>query len=120
MYIALLGNKIAAAMILNSKSAEGYEKINWGIAAEKNEVTIIHALGVMPDFTGKGFAKEMVREAIRISLSENKKALRLDVLSGNIPALRLYESLDFSLMGRIKLFYEDTGKCDFDLFEYVL
>ena len=45
------------------------------------------------------------------------KAIRLDVLKGNAPAERLYTSLGFVYVDTLKLFYEDTGRVDFELYE---
>lgn len=53
-------------------------------------------------------------------MSQNIKAIRLDVLGGNIPASKLYESMGFKYIETLKLFYEDTGLTDFLLYELVL
>ena len=46
------------------------------------------------------------------------KAVRLDVLKGNVPAERLYKGMGFHYVSTVKLFYEDTGRVDFELYEY--
>ena len=48
------------------------------------------------------------------------KAVRLDVLEGNVPAERLYSGLGFSCVGMVPMFYEDTGWKNFKAYEYVL
>ena len=45
------------------------------------------------------------------------KAVRLDVLKGNVPAERLYKDMGFRYVDTLQLFYEDTGRVDFDLYE---
>lgn len=120
MYIALSENQIIGAMILNSKVTDGYGKVSWGIETQPDEIAVIHALGVSPSFQHRSVAQKMVLKAIKISRESGKKAMRLDVLCDNIPALRLYKKLGFEFRERIKLFYEDTGECDFDIFEYIL
>ena len=84
------------------------------------EFSVIHALGVLPSHHGRGFARELVAAAKEIARSRGHRALRLDVLNGNIPAVRLYESEGFRFVSRVKLFYEDTGLTDFLLYEYAL
>ena len=74
-------------------------------------------LGVHSDFAGQGLAKEMVRFAIGTAKTAGMKAIRLDVLKGNVPAERLYEDLGFIYVDTLKLFYEDTGRVDFELYE---
>ena len=76
-------------MVLNHACNESYKNCRWQIAADDSEILVIHALGVHPDFQGKGFAKAMVRKAIAIAEETGMKAIRLDVLAGNIPAEKL-------------------------------
>lgn len=37
------------------------------------------------------------------------RALRLDVLGGNVPAERLYTGQGFARRGTVRMFYDDTG-----------
>lgn len=120
LVIGLSEGKIVAAMVLNHESAEGYDQALWNTDAGSEEVTVVHALGILPSHQGRGFAGDMVTEAIRIAKTEGQKAIRLDVLSSNIPARRLYQKMGFIHVGTVKLFYEDTGLTDFLLYEYVL
>lgn len=120
MYLGFDGGEPAAAMAINGDGAEGYDGAPWRVPAARGEFSVVHALGVHPAFQGRGFARELVRRAIAESRARGMKALRLDVLSGNVPALRLYESEGFRCVETIKLFYEDTGLTDFMLYEYAL
>ena len=106
LYLGLLGGDIAAAMAINGEGAEGYAGAPWGVRAADGEFSVIHALGVLP-------SKDVARGL-------GHKALRLDVLNGNLPAVRLYESEGFRFVSRVELFYEDTGLTDFLLYEYAL
>ncbi len=110
----------AAAMILNHETNEGYAGTQWGIEAEAEQIMVIHALGVLPALQGKGLAKQMVDFAIQIAEKERMKAIRLDVLDGNLPARKLYESKGFIYRRTARMFYEDTGWTDFHLFELIL
>jgi len=118
--IALLDNAIAGAMVINHRCTPGYEAISWGVQAAAEEVSVIHALGVSPAHQGQGLARQMVREAIRLAEGRGQKAIRLDVLAGNLPAQKLYTGAGFQYRDTIKLFYEDTGLTDFLLYELVL
>lgn len=110
----------AAAMIVNRQSNEGYQKAAWGVDAAEGEATVIHALGVLPGYSGRGFAKAMVRHAMELAAAQRQKALRLDVLAGNLPAEKLYAGLGFQYRDTVTMFYEDTGWTEFLLFEYPL
>lgn len=111
---------LAGAMVLNRSCTPGYETVPWTVEAEPGEVSVIHALGVMPAFQGKGVAKALVREAVRLAKEAGQKALRLDVLHGNLPAQRLYASAGFQYRGTVQLFYEDTGLTNYLLYELAL
>ena len=111
---------IAAAMIVNDRSNEGYRQAQWPTPAGDGETAVIHALGVMPHRGGRGLGKEMVRYAIGLAKQQGKKVVRLDVLNGNLPAERLYMGLGFQYVQTVSMFYEDTGWTDFLLYEYPL
>ena len=120
LYVLLSESNHMASMILNHKCTDGYEKIHWNITATPQEITVVHALGVLPDYQGQGIAKLMVQEAIRTAKENGQKAVRLDVLSTNIPAQKLYSDMGFNYMDTIQLFYEDTGSTNYLLYEYTL
>ena len=118
LYYGMENGRIAASMVLNQKYNEEYNNASWKVDAAPDEILVIHLLGVHRDFTRQGFAKEMVRYAIALAQSTGMKAIRLDVLKGNLPAEKLYESLSFEYITTLPLFYEDTGWTEFELFEY--
>ncbi len=118
LFIGIYNGEFVAAMVMNHDYTEGYEKVNWNVSAQKEEVTVIHILGILPSFQGQGFAKMMVEKAIKVARQARQKVIRLDVLGCNIPAQKLYEKMGFKYIDTIKLFYEDTGLTDFLLYEY--
>ena len=120
LFIDEEAGRIAAAMRVNHDVTEGYEKVTWAVQAAKEEVTVIHMLGVSRAAQGKGIARKMVQHVIDSARNAGQKAIRLDVLLGNLPANRLYESLGFAYREKVTLFYEDTGITDFELYELVL
>lgn len=120
LYLLMEDGQIAAAMVLNQECNDGYEGIRWRTAADASEVMLIHALGVHPDHAGKGYAKALVREAVRLAEERGMKAIRLDVLEGNIPAERLYTGLGFQYTVTSRMYYEDTGWTNFRLYEYAV
>lgn len=119
LHIGLLKKEIAAAMVLDHRCNEEYKKCNWQINAEDSEITMIHVLGVHPRFGGQGLAKQMVSKALDIAGNSGQKAVRLDVLGGNLPAEKLYPAMGFKYMDTVKMYVEDTGWTDFKLYEYV-
>ena len=120
LYIAEEDGMIVGAMVLNHQSNEEYGKFDWPTKADEEEVTVIHALGILPSMRGKGYAKQMVRFAIDLARNDHQKVIRLDVLKGNIGAKKLYSGLGFRYLHTLPMFYEDTGWTDFELYEYPL
>lgn len=120
LFIGLQGDKIVSAMIVNTEGNESYASGKWLTDCASGEYMVIHALGVIPSYTRKGYAKEMVLYAIRYARETEMKSIRLDVLSGNVSAEKLYVSVGFEETDRIQMYYEDTGWTEFILYEYEL
>lgn len=120
LWVCEADGKYAASMIVNSENNEEYSLVEWPCDAKGDEVFVIHALGVMPEYHGKGVSGKMVQHAISLAKAENKKAMRLDVLAGNLPAERLYPKHGFELIATIEMFYEDTGLTLYKLYELAL
>lgn len=120
LYIGELDGQMVCSMIMNHDSNEGYQRFDWPTLAMPDEITVIHALGVHPNFAGKGYAGDMVRKAISAARDNNQRVIRLDVLRGNLPAEKLYEKHGFIKCATIQMFYEDTGWTDYELYELAL
>lgn len=120
LYIVTESDVIVAAMVFNHNYNESYKQCRWQTDADDSEVMVIHALGVHPYFLGKGHAKTLVKKAISIARDRGMKAIRLDVLEGNIPAENLYSGFGFKYMAKLQMYYEDTGWMNFKLYELVI
>ena len=120
LFVMRSSGDIIAAMVVNHECNEGYAGVSWSSEASGDEVAMIHALGVMPRFSGRGLAREMARYAISLAKDSGARAVRLDVLKGNLPAEKAYLGAGFRRVGELRMFYEDTGWTDFALFEYLL
>lgn len=117
LYMGCLGDSIASAMVLNHRGNREYRDIQWTEDLNDSQFFVIHALGVHPDFTGKGVGRSMVEEAVRIAAGSGARAVRLDVLDTNEPAKKLYCRCGFEYRGTAKLYYENTGWRNFDMYE---
>lgn len=120
LYLLLEGDAILGALVMNHQCTDGYQQVAWGIDAAPEQVSVIHALGTMPTHQGRGLGKRLVQEAIDTARRCGQAAIRLDVLGGNVPAMKLYESMGFVYKQTLQLFYEDTGLTDFLLYELIL
>ena len=120
MFVDILNNEIIAAMVINHECNESYQKIQWKNNYQTDEVMVIHILGVLPTHGNQGLGKDLVRQAIHYAKSHQQKAVRLDVLEGNIPAEKLYTSMGFQYYETISMYYEDTGWTNYEIYEYEL
>lgn len=119
LFIQLENGDIIGCMVINHYG-NGYDTVKWAVNAQTNEVDIIHALGVKVAQQGHSYASELVKKAIEMARTNNRKAIRLDVLEPNLPAHELYKKHGFQLREVKDLYYEDTGWTKFMLYELVL
>lgn len=120
-FIGIEDDKIIAGMIGNHSCDAGYRKVNWQVGALQEEVTVLHALRVLPEYEGRGFAKQMIRFLLEEAKKSGQKAVRLDVLEGYEAPLKMYMGFGFIHIDTIEIFYEDIGKrMRFKLLEKVL
>ena len=120
LFLAEEDGKLIGAMVVNHAFNEEYRSVNWPTEAEDSEITVIHALAVLPSCRKKGVAKQMVREVIQMAGENGQKVIRLDVLRGNKNAEKLYAGLGFQYLHTLPMYYEDTGRTEFELYEYPL
>ena len=120
LYVLDHDGGFAACVILNGICNNGYDGVEWGLDCADRDVLIPHALCVHPALQGRGYGSYVVEEIIDIAVSYGKKTVRLDVLSGNAAAERLYLGCGFRLVETKDMYYEDTGFTEFGLFELIL
>ncbi|MGP9744719.1 GNAT family N-acetyltransferase [Brachybacterium sp. AOP29-B2-41] len=111
---------IAGVAVLNHDAAEQYADATWAIDATPDEVLVVHALGVVPAFLGRGVARHLVESSLQLARDWKLRTVRLDTYVENIPARRLYARCGFHDLGCHTVRYEGTDLSQFHLFEYVL
>lgn len=118
MYYVEDDNKIVAAVAITPFQTKDYHGISWSKEFNDNEVTVIHVLCVDPTLQQKGYAQKVVEEVVTNAKENGQKSVRLDALSCNIPAHKLYEKVGFKKCDVKKWYADNTGWIDFYLFEY--
>lgn len=120
-YCGYVANELASCMVINHRfQDDAYAEAKWETKATAEEVLVIHILGVGSRFARKGLAKQMVRFAIDTAEKTGMKAVRLDVMKGNLPAERLYPQMGFHYRNTVPMYYPDVGWMEFELYEYVV
>jgi ribosomal protein S18 acetylase RimI-like enzyme len=56
---------------------------------------LISNVGVLPEYRRRGLARQLLQAALELIRARGGKKAILDVIDGNLPAVRLYESLGF-------------------------
>lgn len=120
MYFAEENGVIIAAAAVTFFQNEDYHPVKWNAVAKDDEVAVIHILCISPDKQGCGLGKKIVGEIIDSAKKQRMKAVRLDALSCNTPAHRLYENSGFTKCGIQNWYADNTGYFDFYLYELVL
>lgn len=120
-FVGVESDKVVAAYIINHDCDDAYHTVQWHINAEKNEVVILHALRVLPDYGGRGYSKQLVKHAIQTAKSWKQKAIRLDCIVGNDVPVKVYTSFGFEYVDTVAITYADIGiPMQFKLYELLL
>lgn len=120
LYTARYNGRIIASVILRHKPEAAYEEVKWNIEADYEDIVVVYTFAVHPDYMGKGVGRLLMDFVISRSISENAKAIRLDVYEKNTPAIRLYEKCGFQYTGTVDLGLEAYGLKWFRLYERLL
>lgn len=98
-YICLENDEIIGAFVLNTNPMGNYRKATWSQELSDGEYLVLHTLAIAPEASGQGRATEVIRFCIDLAKEGGFKALRLDMVPGNLPAQRLYEKNGFNYVG---------------------
>ncbi len=110
LIIGEVRGRIISAIILNHDADPAYDSLKWQIEAKPEQVTIMHALRVSPEFSGRGYGRAMVDHCIALARNARQKAIRLDTLDENTIAQKLYLSMGFSFIDTVEIEYMDIGE----------
>lgn len=88
-----------AYFAIDEEQPSEYNNINWITQGEK--VLVIHRLGVLPEYQGRGIAKKILK-FIEEFADENKyTSIRLDAYSENKKALKLYGNYGYKRVDKL-------------------
>ena len=120
LYIYTENGNVTASVVLNNRFDPEYEGINWNVDAQSDEITIIHTFAVDSNFTGKGIGKEIFNQIKENAIENYKKAIRVDIIDGNIGAQNVFEKFGFKYIDTVELFHKAVGLEKFHLYEIPL
>ena len=108
MYVLIQEESIVSAIVINKRQHQLYKTVKWHL----RKPAVLHRLCVQPQLQQKGIGKKTVVYAERRLRRTRRCSVRLDAFSKNPAAIQLYESLGYTLVGRIYL-----RKGEFNLYE---
>lgn len=120
MYMFMENETILGVVALTFYQTEEYDSVDWKADASGNEIMVVHLLGVTPKEQGNGYARKIIEAALDEGRKRGAKVCRLDALSTNIPAQKLYEGIGFEYRETQEWYVQNVGWIDFCLYEYML
>lgn len=108
-FILEADGRLAAAYILSSDCDPAYRTVHWGVDVPTEQASVMHALRVLPAYSGRGYAKALLEHAIRQAKDRGQKAFRLDVLTGNEIPIKMYLGYGFQYIDTVDITYPDIG-----------
>lgn len=118
LYTLTHRQQLAACVIVNNDTNEGYAGVPWRVDCADGDVLIPHALAVSPALQGQGIGRAVVAQVQDLARRTGKRAVRLDILGTNTAAERLYTGMGFQFVQAKTMFYEDTGWTEYKLYEW--
>lgn len=116
-YACVKDDVVLGAVVLNDNPGGNYEAGDWSRNLKQGEYLIIHTLAVDPLAGHKGIGGYMVDRCIEIAMRGGYKAIRVDVVPGNIPAANLYKRKGFTFAGSRDLLRNIAEIPLFELYE---
>ncbi|MDD6373260.1 MAG: GNAT family N-acetyltransferase [Bifidobacteriaceae bacterium] len=120
LHVAVDDGRTVGAFVLNNEQNPSYDNVPWTFLAPREKIVALHLLAVDPSIQGHGLGRTLLSEAVRIAREDGNEVMRLDTLTWNLPAQKLYEGFGFHCCGDVELDYATTGVIPFRMYEYRL
>jgi len=95
-YFALKNAKSSKILIQKYNGKE----VGFAELKKYKDIGIIFYIGTIPEYRGKGFGKEMIKKAEEIFREKDVKIVIASTRSSNIPAIKMFKSLDYTLFNK--------------------
>ena len=121
LYVFEQGDKIVAAVILDTKQPPEYKKIEWLVDAAYNRALVVHTLCVDPELAGSGIGSAIVDFAKQLACDIGCLSVRLNTTERNVLASRLYQKNGFEIIAKQPILLNGQIHCGEHLFmEYLI
>lgn len=99
-FACLKDGEVLGAIVLSENPEGNYRAGEWSRELEEGEYLAIHVLAVDPEYKRQGIGGFLVDKSIEFARKNGYKAIRLDVVPENLPAVSLYKSKGFTSAGK--------------------
>jgi ribosomal protein S18 acetylase RimI-like enzyme len=106
--VALEGEQVIGAVGVNHDLGHDYGALPWLVDATDEQVAAIHLLVIDEAWRGQGLSRKLLLTCLDESRARGLVTARLDATANNKPAIRLYQSEGFEIVG------EDSVDVGFD------
>lgn len=73
----------------------------------RGRIARIYSLAIDPEWRGRGLGRTLLESCIEQARQRGCSEIRLEVSTGNLPALRLYAQTGFEIFGHRPAYYQD-------------
>lgn len=121
LFVAEDNGRIIGSIILNHIPEKAYDQVKWLIDADDyNQIFVVRTLVVHPAYLRKQVGSTLMHFAVYHAMRSHIKSIRLDVSTGNTPAIDLYRKLGYQFIGTVDLGLPYEHLKWFELYEKVL
>ena len=96
-YIVRIGKNIVATYTVNSEADRAYKFGSWEDVEGK--YVVIHRLCVAPEYQSEGIGEKVMNHIEAEQKKKGTTSIRLDAFTKNPAALKLYEKLNYKIVG---------------------
>ena len=117
MSILMDGEALVAAVGIDHDLGHDYGALPWLVDAADEEVAVVHLLAVRQGYRNRGLSRELLRASLDRAQEMGMRTARLDATSNNLPAIALYKSEGFVVVGEGT---QDVGPDDDPIVPFVV
>ena len=117
LYACLDKDELVGGVVLSEDPEGDYTLGIWKQQLEPGEFVTIHLLAVDPVLLGRGIGDYIVDRCILTAEEKGYRAIRLDAVPSNYPAISLYEKKGFTYAGKGDLRSDVVNVPEFSMFE---
>ncbi|MCR5230294.1 MAG: GNAT family N-acetyltransferase [Solobacterium sp.] len=110
---------IMGGMISNHEYNPAFRDVKWNAELKDEDTAYWHCLRVLNACQGRGVARSIITEAIRLEREAGARAVRFDTVIGNDNAIHLYETIGFDNRGIYPVYEEDIGMHESIMYEMI-